>query len=64
MANVDGNTNIYIGTRTTIDFVTKGKAESSPRTGVSVVGANIIGNVYGGGNQANVTGDTNVVVGR
>ena len=29
-----------------------------------VVGANIIGNVYGGGNAANVTGNTNVVIGK
>ena len=29
-----------------------------------VLGANITGNVYGGGNAANVSGDTNVVIGR
>ena len=29
-----------------------------------VIGANIHGNVYGGGNEAEVTGDTNVVIGR
>ena len=29
-----------------------------------VVGADIRGNVYGGGNEAKVTGDTNVVIGK
>ena len=29
-----------------------------------VVGANITGNVYGGGNAADVTGDTNVIIGK
>ena len=29
-----------------------------------VIGVNITGNVYGGGNAANVTGDTNVVIGK
>jgi len=29
-----------------------------------VVGADIRGNVYGGGNAADVTGNTNVVIGR
>ena len=29
-----------------------------------VLGANIIGNVYGGGNKANVTGNTNVNIGK
>ena len=31
---------------------------------LSVVGADIRGNVYGGGNAADVTGDTNVVIGK
>ena len=29
-----------------------------------VIGANITGNVYGGGNAADVTGDTNVIIGK
>lgn len=29
-----------------------------------VNGATIVGNVYGGGNQADVTGSTNVVLGK
>ena len=29
-----------------------------------VKGANIVGNVYGGGNEAEVTGNTNVVIGK
>lgn len=32
-------------------------------TNVSVTSANISGNVYGGGNNAEVTGNTNVVIG-
>ena len=31
---------------------------------VNVVGADIRGNVYGGGNEAEVTGNTNVVIGK
>ena len=30
----------------------------------TVLGANITGNVYGGGNEAEVTGDTNVNIGK
>jgi len=37
---------------------------AQPQTGVDVEGVNIIGNVYGGGNKADVTGNTNVVVGK
>ena len=59
-AEVIGNTNVNIGTETSVVF------ESLPvdeRT-KTVEGADIRGNVYGGGNQAAVTGKTNVKVGR
>ena len=59
-AEVIGNTNVNIGTETSVVF------ESLPvdeRT-KTVEGADIRGNVYGGGNQADVTGKTNVKVGR
>lgn len=39
-------------------------AEGSTKYYKPVLGANITGNVYGGGNAADVTGDTNVVIGR
>ena len=39
-------------------------AEANTHYYKKVVGANIIGNVYGGGNAADVSGDTNVVIGR
>ena len=61
-AKVIGNTNVNIGTLSTVDYVTKGSGES-PRTDISVVGADIRGNVYGGGNNAEVTGNTNVTIG-
>ena len=57
-AKVNGNTNVNIGTLSTVDYVT------SPRTDISVVGADIRGNVYGGGNNAEVTGNTNVTIGK
>jgi hypothetical protein len=31
---------------------------------VEIIGADIRGNVYGGGNNAEVTGNTNVVIGK
>ena len=62
-ANVYGNTTVNIGNLTEVDPV-------STLTGLSkngndkydVVGANIVGNVYGGGNEADVTGNTFVHV--
>ena len=41
-----------------------GVDSASPATGVTVEGANITGNVYGGGNEAEVTGYTEVQIGR
>jgi hypothetical protein len=58
-AKVIGNTNVNIGTLSTITYVS-----GSDHADKTVVGVDIRGNVYGGGNQADVTGNTNVVVGR
>ncbi len=58
-AKVNGNTNVNIGTLSTVDYVTKGTG-----TAIPVVGADIRGNVYGGGNNAEVTGNTNVTIGK
>ena len=58
-AKVIGNTNVNIGTLSTITYVS-----GSDHADKTVVGVDIRGNVYGGGNQADVTGNTNVVVGK
>ena len=67
-AKVVGDTHVNIGTESTVDFETDvddpnttDVDESAPRT---VVGADIRGNVYGGGNKAEVTGGTNVTIGK
>jgi hypothetical protein len=44
--------------------VTKKDGETTPATGVAVQGADIRGNIYGGGNNAEVTGDTHVQIGK
>lgn len=59
-ARVDGNTNVAIGTHSTVTFVTGEQAGQAQ----TVQGVNITGNVYGGGNEADVTGNTNVIVGQ
>ncbi|MCR5849642.1 MAG: chitobiase/beta-hexosaminidase C-terminal domain-containing protein [Bacteroidaceae bacterium] len=58
-AEVDGNTNVYVGTKETISYVS-----GADHADKNVVGVDIRGNVFGGGNKAAVTGNTNVVVGR
>ncbi len=58
-ANVVGNTNVNIGTKTNVNLVS-----GSDHTDKTVKGVNISGNVYGGGNAADVTGKTNVTVGK
>lgn len=76
-AAVKGNTTVKIGTRETWTVTapkkdTNGKTlyeddGVTPKTEVKekdVVGANIVGNVYGGGNEAEVTGNTNVQIGK
>ena len=65
-ANVVGNTTVNVGTVSTVQLhqsydKTTGYSMSGNQT---VIGANITGNVYGGGNQAEVTGNTNVNIGR
>ena len=65
-APVIGDTYVNVGTKTTVDYVTidTTKGETEAVTGINVVGANITGNVYGGGNAAKVTGNTNVTIGK
>ena len=64
-AEVRGNTTVNVGTKMgeNIIFNTPETATEEARTKV-VTGVNIIGNIYGGGNNANVTGSTNVVIGK
>ena len=66
-AKVVGNTTVNIGTETTVAMVTEptyletSAYTKNTTTGlyeVTSLGANIAGNVYGGGNQADVTGNT------
>ena len=66
-ANVVGNTTVNIGTVSKVQLhqsydKTTGKYIMSGDK--NVVGANITGNVYGGGNKANVSGNTNVNIGK
>jgi hypothetical protein len=79
-AKVTGNTNVCIGTKAEQIFVspstktvTTGEGEAQTTSVVNttdeertktVIGADIRGNVYGGGNEAEVTGRTNVVIGK
>ena len=65
-AQVIGNTNVNIGTElgNPIRFESLQGYYKVNNENVPVKGADIRGNVYGGGNNAKVTGDTNVVIGR
>ncbi len=75
LAEVDGSTTVNIGTETKVEMISLPKvdaeegdpeydSEATEQVQVyqkkTVLGANITGNVYGGGNQADVTGDTQV----
>ena len=66
-AKVVGNTTVNIGTEATQTYVS---IDDDPATTEvnetikTVVGADIRGNVYGGGNNAEVTGNTNVFIGK
>ena len=64
-AKVDGSTHVNIGTEEgdsiTFETPTSDTGDARKHT---VKGANIVGNVYGGGNNAEVTGNTNVVIGK
>ena len=68
-AIVDGDTYVNIATRPTVDMETilwddDGKSETPKvKKNLDVVGANITGNIYGGGNSADVTGQTHVQIG-
>ena len=59
-AQVVGNTNLNIGTASTINY----SSDATGATGRPVIGVDIRGNVFGGGNEAEVTGYTNVIVGK
>lgn len=62
-ANVYGNTTVNIGNLTEVDPVsTPTGLTKNANNKYDVVGANIVGNVYGGGNEADVTGNTLVQV--
>ena len=66
-AEVIGSPNVLVGTQSTVRYVTDNPAtEDVDETTIDqdVVGVKIIGNVFGGGNNANVTGNPNVVIGR
>ena len=73
-AKVNGDTNVNIGTTTSepkVKLDNSGnplytdEANTIPdKEDFPVVGADIRGNVYGGGNEAEVTGNTNVVIGK
>lgn len=60
-AQVTGNTTVHIGTQPTISYVS-----GNDHNAKTVVGANITGNVFGGGlgSSAVVTGNTDVVIGK
>lgn len=64
-AKVIGSTTVNIGTKVgeNIVFNTPETASVANRTH-PVKGVNIIGNIFGGGNQAEVTGNTNVNIGK
>ena len=66
-APVDGNTTVNIGTESEQEMESLKTMDAEGHVTVvkkPVIGVDIRGNVYGGGNQAEVTGDTNVVVGQ
>ena len=66
-ARVIGSTYVNIGTTTEVQLSTKEDNDATPETDESkltVVGADIRGNVYGGGNKAEVSGSTNVTIGK
>ena len=66
-AKVIGNTTVNVGTTTEEQMVSLQTTDEKGNVIVikkPVVGADIRGNVYGGGNNAEVTGHTNVVIGK
>ena len=66
-AEVKGNTTVNVGTLSENAFVSVDDNPATAETDESkipVIGADIRGNVYGGGNNAEVTGNTNVNIGK
>ena len=65
-AQVTGNTHVKIGTKATIDYESLVGAETEPRKNQPVQGVDIKGNVFGGGlgEDAKVTGNTDVTIGQ
>ncbi len=65
-AQVIGDTHVNIGTTTgeSVVFNTPTSIVDDDDRTHTVKGANIVGNVYGGGNAAQVTGKTNVQIGK
>ncbi len=64
-AKVVGSTHVNIGTVDgEITFETPTSVTDANERKHEVKGASIVGNVYGGGNQAEVTGNTNVTIGK
>ena len=67
-AEVVGSTTVNIGTKTTVEFITNPthlgtftkNATSGKYENVPVAGVNITGDVFGGGNEANILGNTQV----
>lgn len=61
LANLIGDVTVNIGTETELEFITTPSHLTAKDNGkYAVEGANITGTVYGGGNEANVTGNTQV----
>ena len=61
----DATVNIGVTDEETLTTVTNDPATTTvDESKLTVVGADIRGNVYGGGNNAEVTGDTNVTIGK
>ena len=65
-AKIIGNTTVNVATKATetFDSVADDPSTTADERVKTVVGADIRGNVYGGGNNAEVTGNTNVTIGK
>ena len=73
-ADLFGNTAIHLGTKNSVDFITepthlgeRGVAyvynSTTKISTVAAAGVNVTGNVYGGGNAADIIGNTNITIG-
>lgn len=64
-AKVVGNTSVNIGTKSKVTFasIADNPETEAKENEKDVEGVKIVGNVYGGGNNAEVTGNTNVTIG-